>query len=657
MKSLRKISMGWRSSSSSHLKMLKNTVSNQSTTKEDIIIPKRIHRGPTDILRALASTVGRDYTAPHYKYHDDPYLIPSSNIGKRTFALSKESGRKAAQWIRQEHSKLFQHRHADPPIEAFYPRPVYDENSEVTEDTLKKVIGDVSVSDAITVYQLLEKKGEVVSESTKQSFLELLCYYNGDDALPEDLIEERWFRQGTRARERQRKTWKDNGVAETVFRSIEPSTSAAYCALLQGMTRHYQVDRAWQLFEEMNHKGIPLTTEAYNSLIRVTSYLREGMEQRWRLVEELLVAMAKQGLQPNVGTLNSALENVSTMGLQRQAKTYALRTLAEFRKIGVEPSLASYYFLLNTFCKERGPTSSILVDIMSHIKGRSFTIQDPKDTFFFVTAMDLCRNHLHDKDLAWSVDALLHTGNNYDLIGDSYKESIYYRNLFALLCSTEPFEVFMEFYNKMVPNIYIPEPGIMEEVLRAVDLNGAMDQFPRLWSDMVIFDHTDRENLVTDILAGMVRNQPPSEDLTAKFAKVAWDIWTKLEAQDQERYRQLRCTGPILGDVMILCLRAGDFPKASMVLRKLDKEQQKVLGVPKLAALQLFLETCIANKDVTNAIWCMQYCTDAGFPEAGQLAQLLKDGVELTDSQITELANIVGSEVMLEKETASIAAL
>ncbi|CAG2066590.1 unnamed protein product, partial [Timema podura] len=125
----------------------------------------------------------------------------------------------------------------------------------------------------------------VVSESTKQSLLELLCYYNGDDALPEDLIEERWFRQGTRARERQRKTWKDNGVAETVFRSIEPSTSAAYCALLQGMTRHYQVDRAWQLFEEMNHKGIPLTTEAYNSLIRVTSYLREGVEQRWRLVE------------------------------------------------------------------------------------------------------------------------------------------------------------------------------------------------------------------------------------------------------------------------------------------------------------------------------------------------------------------------------------
>lgn len=31
--------------------------------------------------------------------------------------MSQESGRKAAQWIREEHADLFQHRVADPPIE------------------------------------------------------------------------------------------------------------------------------------------------------------------------------------------------------------------------------------------------------------------------------------------------------------------------------------------------------------------------------------------------------------------------------------------------------------------------------------------------------------------------------------------------------------
>jgi hypothetical protein len=66
--------------------------------------------------QALASTVSRDISAPHYKYHDDPYLIPSSNVGKRTFALAKESGRKAAQWILQQHPELFDTSLAQPPV-------------------------------------------------------------------------------------------------------------------------------------------------------------------------------------------------------------------------------------------------------------------------------------------------------------------------------------------------------------------------------------------------------------------------------------------------------------------------------------------------------------------------------------------------------------
>lgn len=102
-----------------------------SNTGDKIVIPKRIQRSPTDILYALSATVGSDPTAAHYKYHDDPYLIPYSNSNKRSFALAQEAGRyvsmtvsiagfvssnpfsisrKAAKWIRQEHSDLFQVR-------------------------------------------------------------------------------------------------------------------------------------------------------------------------------------------------------------------------------------------------------------------------------------------------------------------------------------------------------------------------------------------------------------------------------------------------------------------------------------------------------------------------------------------------------------------
>lgn len=73
-----------------------------------IVLPKRIKRGPTDILRALANTVGADPTAAHYKYHDDPYLTPYSESNKQTFALAQESGRKTARWIKNEHADLFQ---------------------------------------------------------------------------------------------------------------------------------------------------------------------------------------------------------------------------------------------------------------------------------------------------------------------------------------------------------------------------------------------------------------------------------------------------------------------------------------------------------------------------------------------------------------------
>jgi len=62
---------------------------------------------------------------------------------------------------------------------------------------------------------------------------------------------------------------------------------------------------------------------------------------------------------------------------------------------------------------------------MKQVEGKKFSIQDPNDMFFFVTAMDVCRNHLHDLELAHKVDEFLHVGNNYNMIGDSLKESVY----------------------------------------------------------------------------------------------------------------------------------------------------------------------------------------------------------------------------------------
>jgi pentatricopeptide repeat protein len=78
---------------------------------------------------------------------------------------------------------------------------------------------------------------------------------------------------------------RDNGLAEKVFHSLDAPGSAAYCTLLQGMTRFFQVDRAWQLYQETQERGVSVTRDAFNSLIRVVCYLREGNEHRWHLIQ------------------------------------------------------------------------------------------------------------------------------------------------------------------------------------------------------------------------------------------------------------------------------------------------------------------------------------------------------------------------------------
>lgn len=121
------------------------------------------------------------------------------------------------------------------------PQAVYNEDSQVTEETLLKTINEVQVTTAINVYKLLEKNNVKLSPETLQAFLELLCYYNNDDTLPEEFIEERWFRQGNKVKDRLRKTWKDGDMAESVFINIDKPTSEAYCALIQGNLNIYRI--------------------------------------------------------------------------------------------------------------------------------------------------------------------------------------------------------------------------------------------------------------------------------------------------------------------------------------------------------------------------------------------------------------------------------
>ncbi|RZF47261.1 hypothetical protein LSTR_LSTR004970 [Laodelphax striatellus] len=613
----------------------------------EIVIPKRIHRGPTDILRALANTVNTDYTAPQYKYHDDPYLIPTSNFAKRSYALSQESGRKAAKWILQEHADLFQHRVADPPIEVFYPKNVYTEESEVDLEDLKSSIDNLEVADSILVYNLLKQKNVDLPREILQDLLELICFYNETDKFEEQWIEERWYKQGMVDSGVRRKTWKDNNVAESIFQSLEPADGKSYSAIISGMASHGQLEVAWKYFEQAKSQGLTLTTDVYNVLIRTSNFVKENHEARWALNVELLGEMNANKVQPNVGTLNSVMESLAGMANNPASRETAIRIMADFKNINIKPSLATYYHLLKLFCRDKSRPNSILADIISVLEHQELSIEDPKDTFFFTHAMEICCKQLSDLSLADRIDGLLHTGNNYNLIGDSFKESIYYRNYFLLKCEYETLDDFFNFYDKLVPNIYIPEPLVTEVILKAIDMNGANHLYSKIWSDIVLFDQNGRERIVNLIVESMYKNPSDDEKVKTEMADIVEAIWTKLEGQSSDRvYRVIEWKGSSLGYMISVLLNAGRFEKACDVLQKLDKEQQSVLGVPDIRSLQSFIDACLERNDATAALWCLQYCYDAGFDEINEMGLKIHSKLELSESQLSRLTSIVGEDAL-----------
>lgn len=547
----------------------------------------------------------------------------------------------------------------DPPIKDFIPAKVYTEESEVEVKDLASLIEDVEVSDAILVYKLLQKGNVEIPAELKRSFFELVCYYNCEDPMDEDLLEERWFKAND-GKERLRKTWRDHDLAEQMFADLEPKDSKAFSTIIRGMCKYFQVEKAWAFFNDATARNIELDVEAFNAILNVVNFLKESTEMRYELILELLSHMRTSKIEPNLGTLNACMATISVMGGRAgvcNPRDYALQILSEFKSIGVEPSLATWFFVLQTFCKDRGPVSHVLIDILNQIDGKEFTIRDARDTMFFVKAMDVCRTHLFDKNLAKRVDALLHVGDNYNLIGDSFRESTYYRHYFSLLVATEPLDVFMEFYHSLVPNVYIPEPFVMQNILQAIETSGAIEHIPQMWTHMVMFEQISREDLLNLLAKIMIENKPnPSiphhANLNVRFAAIAHDMWLRIEDRNEFllRSKPVVWTAKLLGDIITLLCRVDDHEKASEVFQKLSTEQQKILGEPDVKALQEYVQLCITSKQPSKAVQCLQYSFEIGFPESRSMAKSIVHGFTLDEHQTKRVAYLAGLDVLQEVE-------
>lgn len=95
-------------------------------------------------------------------------------------------------------------------------------------------------------------------------------------------------------------------------------------------------------------------------------------------------------------------------------------------------------------------------------------------------------------------------------------------------------------YITLIPHLYVPEPSVMYEILKSVEAHDAVGYLPKLWSDMIIFDQIDRENLINITLDMMMNTRVDDIKTNEQFSQIAWSIFEKIENQSENRIKKLR---------------------------------------------------------------------------------------------------------------------
>jgi len=627
------------------------STSNPLTTTSnspDIVISPRIERGPTDILEALASTVGKDYTAPHYRYHDDPWLIPRKTNNKRDFTLSQEAGRNAAKYILNAHPDLFEQNRivAEPPITAFQPRAAYNRDN-VTMELLDNLVSNVQVLDSMEVYSLLKEKGKEIPGDLRQRLLELVAFHN-ECEVEEEVLESKGM-----INDQEKNKWKNGGFVEQLYSEGGEATASERVILLAGLGKYSGGQKVWQVYNECKANNDKVPVEGYNGIIsRIDK--KDGVEQAIMSVKETLSEMKEAGVVPNVGTLLSILELLATIGKTRDQDAccrHALDVLAEFRVLGVEFSLGVYKSLLDIYVdKKNSGKSPILFDIMKELEGKDMSMaKDPQDLWFLPRAMQVC-SQMNNAKLAWVVNEFLHTGQNARLLSDFKMEQQYYQNFLTVILHNDDFNTAMELYNKMVPNTFCPVYHFYELMLNHLHTNGAMQHLSKIWDDIVVSDYasSNRENmyvLINQVMQILKANDTSTFDFTGlsqvwlDIAKKCFDNIVEKKA-DRQMYLRFNTLAPNICDLVVsVALREGSYELAASVVEFCREEKTVMAGNLSDGVLSDFINSSCVLNESDKAVDGVEYALDVGSSKALKMGMLVAK-LELRDDQRSHLNKV-----------------
>lgn len=334
-------------------------------------------------------------------------------------------------------------------------------------------------------------------------------------------------------------------------------------------------------------------------------------------------------------------------------RTFALRTLAEFKTLNIEPTLGTWYLILKIFCKEKTPISHILVDILNHIGDKEFQAQSSYDIQFFPVAMAVCSVHLKDEKLAKRLDQLLNTGENYKLLGDSLHTKAYYRSFLQVLLAKTPFTEFLETYDQLVPNVFSLDFYFANEILNTINVTGAIEHTPRIYSDIVICGLGNNLATMKCLLELMIENKPQPDfeqhaGLNEKFAEIGWDIWQRMKELAERDNNPIQLYAESLGNIVIICCWNKQFERGQEIIKRLleNRKKDSILGVLSLPALKEFIELSVENKQPTIAIDLLEYAITNDIEGVVELAKPIVQNLTLDDRHWHRVNKLIGADVI-----------
>lgn len=529
---------------------------------------------------------------------------------------------------------------------------------------LQDAVESLDVADAILIYRLLIAQNVTVPDDLKQSLLELVCFYNHNDPIPFDKFEERSAKEAIqRSRDGKVEVWNENCFANELFQSIEPKTSAAYNTMIRALYKYNSRDRGEELYNEAVQNGITIDLATHNAYLQNISKPGVTVEMRWEQIRKILSDINKQQLKPDVHTLNAILHTIKSAGNIHTIGNYASHLMAEFKKLNVEPSLATYSRLLDIYHGKMSSASNAIYQIVEQIeKNPDLKAQTVDDFSFFYKAMVVCRFRLNDPaSLVRRIDNILTHSDNIKFLGDAQLEQFYYRYFLSTILHNEPFPSFLRTYNQLVPETYSLEPSVADDIFSAINLSGSIQFIPKFWSDMIISGISRRNQLNDTLLALMTTNQPDPElkeheGLAEQFADIAWLMYQNtMNEQFASARKEEIIPATRLSLIVILLIRSNRHANARTIVEScvLEQKQNRIVGAMTAEALSEFINSCVENKEPNIAIQCVAYSIENGVGDPIQLGRKIVESFTLPPHEVKRITDLVGQDVLKSVQKAS----